>query len=177
METLRVVNAVYTMECNSAFDIAWLHYNLMETKYYPARPHMLKWKLPRNGKTVLIFPNCKVQIIGKVSSQEAKDMREDIIKELRQALDEPLLTMTLPVVSTMTLTAQLPFRVNLHGIVCNSEMSYEPELFPAAILSYWKPIKVILFPSGHINITGAKNECDVIPILTSLESINNKGTC
>ena len=69
----------------------------------------------------------------------------------------------------MTMSANLPFRVNLHNIECNHLISYEPEIFPAAILSYWKPKKVTLFPSGHVNITGLKTETDAIPILNSLQ--------
>ena len=166
-----MVNAIYTMQSNLAFDIAWLHWNLMETKYYPAKPHMLKWILPTNGKTVQIYPNNKVQIIGKVNYEEAKSMRDTIIQELRQALDEPSLTMTLPAVSTMTLTARLPFRPNFNGLVCNSLVNYEPEIFPAVILSYWSPMKVTLFHTGHINLTGVKNVNDVIPIVSSLQSM------
>ena len=132
---------------------------------------MLKWTLPTNGKTVQIFPNRKIQIIGKVSSTEAEDMREVILKELRQALDEPTLTITSPVVCTMTVSAQLLRKPNFHNIICNHNLSYEPEIFPAAILSYWSPKKVTLFPSGHINITGVKKESDVIPIIKSIKSM------
>ena len=171
MESLRIVNAVYTMQSSFPLDIAWLHYNLMETKFYPARPHMLKWKLTANGKTILIFPNKKIQIIGKVSKEEVESMRRTIVGELRQVLDEPSLTLTSPKLSTMTVTARLPFKPNLQGIMCNDQVSYEPEIFPAALLSHWSPMKVTLFPSGHINVTGVKNEDDVLPILVSLHDM------
>ena len=171
MESVNVVNAVYLMESSTAFDLLWLHYNLMDTTYYQGKPHMLKWKLPTNGKTVQIFPSHKIQIIGKVSRDEVEAMYHTIVSELRQALDEPSLTVTRPKLCTMTLTAKLPFKPNLHRNVCNKQFSYEPELFPAAILSYWSPMKVILFPSGHINITGVKQESNVPAILTSLTSM------
>ena len=176
METLRIVNAVYTMQSSFPFDVAWLHFNLMETKLYPARPHMLKWKLTANGKTVLIFPNNKIQIIGKVTKEEAESMWKTIVEELRQALDEPMLTITSPKLSTMTVTARLSFKPNLRAIQCNDKVSYEPEIFPAALLSHWAPLKVTLFPSGHINFTGVKNIDDVIPILKSLDSMYHPST-
>merc|ERR1711893_293359 len=132
MESLRVVNAVYTMQSSSAFDVAWLHYCLMETKYYPARPHMLKWKLPMNWKTVQIFPKGTVQIIGKVNMEEAWKMRTAIIEELRQVLDEDILTLSDLKVSTMTMTLRLPFKTKLHELESNIHIDYEPELFPAA---------------------------------------------
>ena len=69
----------------------------------------------------------------------------------------------------MTVSAQLPFRANFDNLICNHQISYEPELFPAAILSYWHPKKVTLFPSGHVNITGLKSVSDAIPILNSLK--------
>ena len=130
---------------------------------------MLKWTLPTNRKTVQIYPSGKIQIMGKVTCKEAEDMRLVILDELRQALDDPAVTLTSPLVCTMTVSAHLPFRVNCHNLISNHQVLYEPEIFPAAILSYWKPVKVTLFPSGHVNITGLKNETDAIPILNSLK--------
>ena len=53
---------------------------------------------------------------------------------------------------------------------CSKDFSYEPELFPAALLSMWHPIHVTLFPNGKGNISGVKNLNDVYPILRTIPS-------
>lgn len=51
---------------------------------------------------------------------------------------------------------------------CDKDFSYEPELFPAALLSKWQPIHVTLFPNGKGNMSGVKNLSDVHSILRDI---------
>ena len=47
-------------------------------------------------------------------------------------------------------------------------MCYEPELFPAALISHWLPVHVAIFHNGKVIITGLKSEKQIEPILQSL---------
>lgn len=47
-------------------------------------------------------------------------------------------------------------------------MCYEPELFPAALISRWLPVHVAVFHNGKVIITGLKSEKHANDILDSL---------
>ena len=53
-------------------------------------------------------------------------------------------------------------------IMCNKDFSYEPELFPAALISKWHPSHITLFPNGKGMLTGVKNHSDALMILDKL---------
>ena len=50
----------------------------------------------------------------------------------------------------------------------NSDLCYEPELFPAALVSQWLPVHVAIFHNGKVIITGLKSEKQAHDILDSL---------
>ena len=53
-------------------------------------------------------------------------------------------------------------------VMCSKNLSYEPELFPAALISKWHPIHVTLFPNGKGNISGLKQAKDIYSILREI---------
>lgn len=55
---------------------------------------------------------------------------------------------------------------NIH--VSNHKLCYEPELFPAALISCWLPVHVALFHNGKVIITGLKSEKQADSILDTL---------
>ena len=59
-------------------------------------------------------------------------------------------------------------RFKLNTRWCNKDFSYEPELFPAALISKWKPAHVTLFPNGKGMITGVRSEQTALKILHEL---------
>ena len=128
--SLRLVNAVYTMTMSSYLNLTWLHYTLADTKLYPSRPHMLKWKF-ENERTILLFPRGKLQFIGHICQSEANAMHHQVLSILRKECDIPDLSITPPKVNTMTLTYKFPFKFNLRSLPCNGQFSFEPELFLA----------------------------------------------
>ena len=54
------------------------------------------------------------------------------------------------------------------GIVCNGRISYEPELFPALLLSKRKSVHVTLFPNGKGIVTGVRRPVDAIEVLQDI---------
>lgn len=64
----------------------------------------------------------------------------------------------------MVASVQLNRRIRLHHITSsNGVMSYESELFPAALITKWKPAHVAAFHNGKVILTG----------VTSIEHANN----
>ena len=163
----QLVNAQYSMESNVRLDLRWIHQNLHNTTYYRVKPHMVKWKSKMN-KTVLFFPNKKIQVIGSVDIDQVLVIRRDIIKKLRKRFANSTFSLTSPKIHTMTWTYHFNRKFNFYGIPVDNLFSYEPELFPAAIFSHWEPIKVIVFPSGHANILGVKSSQSLPSILKEL---------
>lgn len=45
-------------------------------------------------------------------------------------------------------------RFKFNRILCSKDFSYEPELFPAALISKWTPVHITLFANGKGMITG-----------------------
>ena len=72
-------------------------------------------------------------------------------------------------VDNLVISTQLSEHVtfsNIHS--SNQDLSYEPELFPAALISQWLPVHVAIFHNGKVIITGLKSETQINPILQSL---------
>ena len=61
-----------------------------------------------------------------------------------------------------------PKRIKFDNVLCNKDLSYEPELFPAALISKWQPAHITLFPNGRGLITGIKLLSEAEAILDEL---------
>ena len=58
----------------------------------------------------------------------------------------------------MVLSLKLPSNINLRHIDhSNRDLSYEVELFPAALIRKWHPMHVAVFHNGKIIVTGVKD--------------------
>ena len=51
------------------------------------------------------------------------------------------------------------------GMLCNGRISYEPELFPALLLSKKTTAHVTLFPNGRGIVTGVRSPVEAIEVL------------
>lgn len=59
-------------------------------------------------------------------------------------------------------------RFKFEKLFCNQHLSYEPELFPAALISKWNPAHVTLFSNGKGMITGVKSEVQAMTFLQQI---------
>ena len=50
-------------------------------------------------------------------------------------------------------------------IPCNKHFSYEPELFPAALISKWSPAHITLFTNGKGMVTGVRHAIEALTVL------------
>ena len=71
-------------------------------------------------------------------------------------------------VNNLVIHFDLKQKFCFNKVTCSKDLSYEPELFPAALISKWKPIHVTLFPNGKGNISGLKNALDVYRIIRDI---------
>ena len=61
-------------------------------------------------------------------------------------------------VNNMVIRYNFNRRFKFHNVMCNHYFSFEPELFPAALISRWNPAHVTLFPNGNCMLTGIKSK-------------------
>lgn len=83
---------------------------------------------------------------------------------------DPSIHVTVPIVRNQVYNFDLLRTFNFSKFVCNHEFSYEAELFPAALISHWKPAHVTLFPCGKGIVTGIKSSEQASDIICSIET-------
>lgn len=54
------------------------------------------------------------------------------------------------------------------NILCNGRISYEPELFPALLLSKRRNAHVTLFPNGKGIVTGVRHPAEAVDVLQDI---------
>ena len=69
------------------------------------------------------------------------------------------------IVTNLVVTFHIEHRFLFNKLVCNGRLSYEPELFPALLLSKAKAPHVTLFPNGKGVITGIRQCSEAISAL------------
>lgn len=71
----------------------------------------------------------------------------------------------------MVVSLMLPSQIKLKNIShCNHDLTYEIELFPAALIRKWHPIHVAVFHNGKVILTGVKSFSDLTEVLSSMNS-------
>ena len=136
-------------------------------KLHRGRPTMVSCRIMR--KRVLFFPNGTVQVLG---GGVTPILLTRLLEKIKTILQQCKLTI-LPNSSAWTVNNIVyKFDYNKHfkfdNCVCNSHFSFEPELFPAALISKWSPAHVTLFTNGKGLITGIKDRDSACSILREL---------
>ena len=142
-----------------------------ETKFYRGRPEMLVMRMKTNGRNLQIFRGGKVQILGHVSDEEAEEMRREFVTRLKKLKKMENCQVTNLTLVNLVVSLQLPSNINLKNIShSNRDLSYEVELFPAALIRKWHPAHVAVFHNGKMIVTGIKSLNVVNDIYNSVKT-------
>ena len=146
------------MNANSIIDLEAVHNTYRdETKLYRGRPEMLVMRMT-NGRHVQMFRGGKVQILGCIPTSEAEEMRVDFVKRLKRIKKMRNFQVTKLTIVNMVVSAQLVKKTALQKITqSDSNLCYEVELFPAALIKKWHPVHVAVFHNGKVIFTGLKS--------------------
>ena len=166
--SLQLVNAHYQLCLCQPINLQKLNEVMgMNGKLYHGRPKMLSCKILM--KRVQFFPSGTIQVLGGgMTPVLLKSLLQKICTLLRRC------SMTIPqrkyywIVNNAVYKFNLFQRFKFEHYNCNQYFSYEPELFPAAMISYWSPGHVTLFPNGKGMITGIKDRDTALSILDKL---------
>ena len=155
-----MVNKMYTMKCRDTMDLHHLH-RLLGGTLHTGRPEMLVFPTSV-GRNMQVFRNGTIQILGGVSEDIANAMCQDFERRTRVKL--PPRT-----ISNLVMSARLKKKPCLSTIRhSNARVFYEIELFPAALITCWKPAHIALFHNGHVIVTGIKTPREGYRVLRNL---------
>lgn len=142
-----------------------------ESKFYRGRPEMLVMKMETNGRNLQVFRGGKVQILGSLSEEEAESMRREFVQKLRRVKKMENCQVSPLTIANMVVSLTLSFPINLRNIShSNHDLSYEVELFPAALIRKWHPVHVATFHNGKVIVTGIKSMSMLHEITESIQT-------
>ena len=128
-----------------------------QSKLYTGRPEMLLMKM-KNKRNIQIFRGGTVQILGRLTDEEAEEMRHEFVMKLRKVKWMQNSKVTPIMIKNLVMRAQILKEIPLHNINwSNSQIMYEAELFPAALIQKWKPVHIAAFHNGKVIFTGLKS--------------------
>ena len=143
-----------------ALDLEKLHQQF-GGKLYRGRPEMLILRMS-NGRNVQLFRGGTIQILGRLSQQQAEAMRREVLHRLQLRSSTPL------VIANIVINAQLTLKKLSLRNMNDVNVFYETELFPAALIEKWSPAHVAVFHNGKVIVTGVKTVKKCNEVLTSL---------
>ena len=135
---------------------------------------MVLMKMTSTQRNVQVFRGGKVQILGAVSDAEAESMRQEFERKLKRIKKMESCQVSSLTIKNMVVSLKLKLPVNLRKIVCSNEvLSYEVELFPAALIRKWHPIHVALFHNGKMIVTGVRSLSTLNDIVNSVSLLRS----
>ena len=175
MESPTIINLMRSMKVDCVIPLEEVHHSHKNiSKLYRGRPEMLMMKMV-NGRNVQCFRAGRVQILGRISDEEAESMRLEFIGKLRLIEKMQHAQITKMTVSNLVMSAQLKKNLYLRKIaLTDSDVFHEIELFPAALIQKWHPIHIALFHTGKVILTGLKSVNQFYEIMSTLHDFLEK---
>ena len=153
-EPVQVVNCMRELRLGIHIDLDKVYRLFPDAKLYRGRPQMIVVKMSC-GRNLQLFPSGCVQIMGNLSESRAESMSYEIVRHLRQLY--PHIRMPSLTLKNLVVSARLKTKVPLHRLqLSSSDVSYEPELFPAMLLRRYHPVHIAVFHNGRCIITGLR---------------------
>lgn len=81
------------------------------------------------------------------------------------------MNITPPKVTNIVINFDTHCPYNFRKFISNRNFSYEAELFPAALISYWRPAHVTLFSNGRGMVTGIRSEVEARKIISEIDAV------
>jgi len=170
--SINIENVVASATLNQKIDLLSILKVFRNVEYKPKRFPGLVFRLKRPKTATLIFNSGKMVCTGAKSEKTAKNAIRKVVRELKNGgiviLNKPEIT-----IQNIVASANLQGKVDLEfaGDLLDNVM-YEPEQFPGMIYRMRVPKAVMLvFTSGKIVCTGAKNEGAVTEAVLKLHAI------
>jgi transcription initiation factor TFIID TATA-box-binding protein len=169
---ITIQNVVATATLNQKVDLNAIVKSCPGVEYRPEQFPGLVFRLKRPKTATLIFGSGKMVCTGAKSGKESRRAIMNVVKELKK---EGIIIVSKPDLKVVNIvaSASLGGKVDLEKAVTTLRKAmYEPEQFPGLIYRMDEPKVVILvFASGSLVCTGAKQEQDVYDSVHKLHVI------
>ena len=169
--TIRIENVVASATLNQKVDLNAVVKGYPGVEYRPEQFPGLVFRLKRPKTATLIFNSGKMVCTGAKSEKESRRAVMKVVKELKKGgiiiISKPELK-----IQNIVASASLGGMIDLEKAAYTLEKTmYEPEQFPGLIYRMDDPkVVILLFASGKLVCTGAKQEEDVY---YSVEKLHN----
>lgn len=161
-EDFKIENVVASVNLYLDVPLEKLAAKLPNTEYNPEQFPGLVLRLRHIGITALVFSSGNIVCTGAKSETMVKTGVKEVLKELGKIDLEPKRRPSITI-QNMVASGNLHLTLNLNTLAFKLENAeYEPEQFPGLV--YKVPdshITFLLFGTGRIVCTGAKNEDEV----------------
>ena len=167
--SIRIENVVASATLNQRVDLNAVVKGYPGVEYRPEQFPGLVFRLKRPKTATLIFNSGKMVCTGAKSEKEAKRAVMKVIRELKKS---GIIIIGKPELKIQNIVAS----ANLYGLIDLERSAYslgrtmyEPEQFPGLIYRMDVPkVVILLFASGKLVCTGAKQEGDVYEAVKKL---------
>ena len=169
---LRIINGHYQLRCDQHLRLQQLKTLLPSSRLHMGRPTMLSCRIV--GKRVMFFPNGSIQILAGNMTPTHFDRLQLVIRRLLStytsvnAVTPTVIHVSKWIVNNLVVYFDLHSSFTFNGILCNGRISYEPELFPALLLSKKSTAHVTLFQNGKGIVTGVRSTVEAIHVLQDI---------
>ena len=180
---MKIQNVVSTANLKCLLDLREIALKAKNAEYNPSRFAAVIMRIKEPKTTALIFSSGKMVCTGARNEEESRLASRTFAKII--------LKLGFPVkfseftVQNIVASCDVKFPIRLEGLASSHlrYCSYEPEMFPGVIFRMESPPKIVLliFVSGKIVITGAKNREDIykayqniLPILKEFKKTDAK---
>jgi transcription initiation factor TFIID TATA-box-binding protein len=169
---IAIVNVVASASVDQKIDLNEITRKFPDVEYHPDQFPGLVFRLRTPKTATLIFTSGKMVCTGSKSEEMARKAVKTVVQMLRKG--------GIKIKKDAEVTIQnIVSSINLGGKVSLEKAArtlprsmYEPEQFPGLIHRMLNPKTVILvFSSGKLVCTGAKNEQDVYQSVNNLHSL------
>ena len=167
--TIEIQNVVATANLNQKIDLNAVVRGYPGVSYRPEVFPGLVFRLKRPKTAALIFSTGKMVCTGAKSEKDSRSAITKVVKELKKG---GIIILGKPSVKVENIVASviLGGKVDLEKTsVMLRRTMYEPEQFPGLIYRMDEPkVVILLFASGKLVCTGAKQEPDVYTAVDKL---------
>ena len=170
--TIRVENVVASATLNQKVDLNAVVKGYPGVEYRPEQFPGLVFRLKKPKTATLIFNSGKMVCTGAKSAKESRRAVMKVVKELKKGgiiiISKPEMK-----IQNIVASASLGGMIDLEKAAYTLEKTmYEPEQFPGLIYRMAVPkVVILLFASGKLVCTGAKQEEDVYDSVEKLHTL------
>jgi transcription initiation factor TFIID TATA-box-binding protein len=169
---INIQNVVASATLNQKVDLNAVVKGYPDVEYRPDLFPGLVFRLKRPKTATLIFSTGKMICTGAKSGKESRRAIMKVVKELKK---DGIIIISKPdfKVVNIVASASLGGKVDLEKAVTTlGKAMYEPEQFPGLIYRMDEPkVVILIFASGSLVVTGAKQEQDVYDAVHKLHGI------